>query len=215
MWFDICIFGLINERGCSRGGKSHTRRFGGLCWRLEPRRKASSCVSWRSTQVGSCCSPHLNLYSLKSPAFFLTLPKVTRNCVCVVLMLWIIWHDSFFFSPSLDLKNKTSCFFHLTLRFYESPRIWMLRWGHQVHKEVKRGRYEHLLKVWTTDDAPCDLLGLKTPRCHISSFRSEGGVEIVGWLRVLIVVEILMCGIELWYWEFNTPMARLPVPNYI
>lgn len=113
MWFDICILGLINERSCSPGGKSHTGRFGGLCWRLEPWRKASSCVSWRSTQVGSCCSPHLNLYSLKSPAFFLPLPKVTRNCVYLVLRLWIIWHDSFhlhwilkaklfFFPPSIN-----------------------------------------------------------------------------------------------------------------
>lgn len=96
MWFDTCIFGLINEGSCSPGGKSHTGRSGGLCWRLEPWRKAPSCVSWRSTQVGSCWSPHLNLSSLNSPAVFLTLPKVTRNCVGLVLMLWIIWHDSFF-----------------------------------------------------------------------------------------------------------------------
>lgn len=210
MWFDICILGLINERSCSPGGKSHTGRFGGLCWRLEPWRKASSCVSWRSTQVGSCCSPHLNLYSLKSPAFFLPLPKVTRNCVYLVLRLWIIWHDSFHLH--WILKAKLFFFPHLSIRFYGSPRFLMLRWGHQVHKEGKRGRYGHLVKVWTTDDAPCDLLGLKTPRCHISSFRRRDGNS---WLRVLTVMEILMCGIELWYWEFNTSMAQFPVSNYI
>lgn len=175
MWFDICIFGLINERSCTPGGKSHTGRFGGLCWRLEPWRKAASCVSWCSTQVGSCCSPHLNLFSLKSPAFFLTLPKVTRNCVYLVLRLWIIWHDSAFFTFT-ELKKKTKKLFsHLSIRFHGSPRFLMLRWGHQVHRKGKRGHYGHLVKVWTTDGSPCDLLGLKAPRCHVGSFRRRGG----------------------------------------
>lgn len=125
----------------------------------------------------------------------------------------VVSHLTRFFFFHLHWILKTKLFFsHLSIRSCWSPRFWMLRWGEQVHKEGKRGRYGHRVKVWTTDD---DLLALKAPRRHIGSFRSEGGVEIVGWLRVLTVMEILMCGIELWYWEFNTSMAPFPLSNYI
>lgn len=211
MWFDICIFGLINERSCSPGGKSHTGRFGGLCWRLEPWRKASSCVSWRSSQVGSCCSPHLNLYSLKTPAFFLTLPKVTRNCVHLVLRLWIVLHDSCF-SPSLDFKNKL--FPPSINTFLWESLVFNAQAGSPGAQGGKTGSLRapgQGVNHWRCTVWPARL---KNPEMPHRLFQKEG-VEVVGWLRVLTVMEVLMCGIELWYWEFNTSMAQFPVSNYI
>lgn len=47
-----CFLGLINECSYSHGGKSHTDRFEDFSLALEQWRKASSCASWRWTQVG-------------------------------------------------------------------------------------------------------------------------------------------------------------------
>lgn len=154
MCFDICILGLINGCSCSRGGKSHTGRFEGFCWRLGPWRKAASCESWHPTQVSSCCSPHVNLsiHSNHLSFLFNFANDDLKLCMCSVHLL--------------DKKH----YFELSIHFYGSSN---LRLACQVHRESKRGHYWHLVKVWSADDAACDLLGLKTPRLHICSSRTE------------------------------------------
>lgn len=86
-----CFLGLINECSYSHSGKSHTDRFEDFCLALEQWRKASSCVSWRWTQVGwvTCNQPVLLMWTLKFTlnlaAVILTVPTVTTKCsICHV-----------------------------------------------------------------------------------------------------------------------------------
>lgn len=95
-----CFLGLINECSYSHGGKSHTDRFEDFCLALEQWRKASSCVSWRWTQVGwVTCNQDVPLmwtfkFTLKLLPFLTVVTKVTRkgsvSHLCIDLLTLIL-----------------------------------------------------------------------------------------------------------------------------
>lgn len=176
MWFDICILGLINEHSCSRGGKSHKGRCEGFCWRLEPWRKASSCVYWHSTQVGSCCCPRVNLSIHSNHLSFLFNFANDNNklCMCNVHLIDCLICFTLFFTFTESWKKTL---FQIVDTFLWESKLINLRWGCQVHKESKQGCSGHLAKVWSTDDATCELL----PR---QLFQNWKGLLGGGWKQL-------------------------------